>query len=356
MAKLAEKLIILDDVGSGLLARIHQLMSFNPESLFTQDLLPYKKAIMKRFPDLNDVYMRKVPGDTVFSKKATEVTTQVADYYRTFLDVVQFKEEAWKALNEVSQQIVAFDFDLNVDLLTYYLNLFSRYVNLHLIVNRVKDRKLMLGTYARAYNITSGNTEPNFHQIAAFLEKYEKEDLKTLAEDFTAISRRIGDTLMSFAKPIRQWIEVKTLVDKRVFNVVTEPKHMCIPVGENNHLELMHVVRMKQWVVSGFLVCPGELARDGALELLFDCLKDSYILPIYRDVNFNIHDEYEKLFGWYKTKTFKLSKQKKRLRTLIEWEQMQFAHQQLRIYLRVEMDSLLHFFTEFQELLLQNFR
>lgn len=109
-----------------------------------------------------------------------------------------------------------------------------------------------------------------------------------------------------------------------------------------SHLELMMLDKYRVWVLWGFLMCPKELARPNALEMLQICLHDGFIVPIYRDKVrrcwlpacvltcvltagcvclqvWSLHDEYDKLFNTYKHESstnFKLtsSKAKKHLK------------------------------------------
>lgn len=115
--------------------------------------------------------------------------------------------------------------------MTYFMNLLTRYCQLHILVGMVPERPLLLTAYAKAYHYTSGNTETNFMKIANYLRKFA-EPLKTLQADCVEVSQRVGDTLMRFYQPLAKWAEAKTLTDAKVFAVLEEPKHMGIIVGE----------------------------------------------------------------------------------------------------------------------------
>eukprot|EP00457_Paulinella_chromatophora_P000617 gb/GEZN01000617.1/.p1 GENE.gb/GEZN01000617.1/~~gb/GEZN01000617.1/.p1 ORF type:complete len:1171 (-),score=225.38 gb/GEZN01000617.1/:498-3695(-) len=265
-----------------------------------------------------------------------------------------------KAMTELTNTVVSFKFEVNSDLMTYFLDLLQRFVSLHFLICLVENRKMYVGAYARAHECTTNQPEPNFHSIAGLFEKLDKDRsksvtdrvqdcLKCLVEDMAGLSRHVGETLISFSKPIKKWEQVKALVDANVFNVVEDPKTMCLPKGERNHLELMHVARFKHWVLLGFLCFPAELTRPLALQMVATCLGDMVMLEIFRDTAFNVQEAYDGLLKWYKSKDGALGSRPNRkiLSSRIGWGQTQFNHHQLRVYLRLEMDSLNYFFREF---------
>lgn len=71
-----------------------------------------------------------------------------------------------------------------------------------------------------------------------------------------------------------------------------------------HHLYCM-VVDLKWWwafVVVGFLLCPHQLAADGASDLWKLALQDSYVLNLFRDEYLLIHGIFEKFLQDLKTK------------------------------------------------------
>jgi NCK-associated protein 1 len=119
-------------------------------------------------------------------------------------------------------------------------------------------------------------------RIADFLKKYE-QPIRRLQDDCGEISMRVGDTLMPFQAIINKWSQVKQMVDTRVFNVIDEPKNMGIPFDERSHIELIQLDNYKRWILYGFLICPAELQRPGALEMLGSVLKEVFVLQVFRD-------------------------------------------------------------------------
>lgn len=247
-----------------------------------------------------------------------------------------------------------FQYELNVDLLTYYFNLLTRYVQIHMLVHLIDTPQLFLASYARAFHHTSGNTEPNFIRIAKYLAAFKPtattSPLKKMQDDAQAISLCVGNALMTFAPLITKYASVAGyMAQGKLFNVLQEDaKNLTWAVNEKAQLEVMHLSNMRSWVLWGFLVCPAEAARPGAVEMLALCLRETYQLQIFRDKCINIHREYEDLMDYKSPNgSFKMSKHKKLFKDAqADDEGMRKFHLDLRTYLRTELEVCDSFFQE----------
>jgi len=346
MSKFAEKLIILGDVALGLLSRFHNLLEFKRPDLFTPDLDKYSKALVKKFPEFPD--KEKVIGSDVFAKRATDISTALKDYYLTFLDLLHFNDEAWKLLQEVATSVTDFRPNLNADLLGYFMTLFTRYVQLHILVFLAQDKQLHLASYAKCFHITSGNTEPSFLKIAAYLKTFS-DPVKTLQSQCVSISDRIGATLSYLHPAIMKWSNGATsLMEHKVFNLIDEPAKLTMPIGEQSHLELQNMDKYRVWMMVGLLVCPSNFVKDGTSEMLKLVLKDTFVMPVFRDKSISIHEEFAKLVDNYKLDKFKLSKHKKVFKEAYsDPTSSALLHHELRTYLRHELHTALRLFGEF---------
>jgi NCK-associated protein 1 len=373
MAKTAEKLIILGDIAQGLLARVYNLSAFKRDPLlFTVDVdKHYVKLLLKKFPDLTDPKPGENKGFDLFKKNSQAITQNLADFYLTFNDLLNFNEETFKVLTEISQTQQEFKPEVNIDLLSYYLNLFVRYVQLQLLVTQIDLPQINIAAYAKAYHMTSGNTEPNFGRIVKYLtdrnilanaekenkqtptqnSKHMKDCIRKLQEECAGIALSIGATLQGLSSSVHKWLTTgtKAFLDNHVFALTEDPRVMTQAQNEKIHLDLLNLDKIKQWIQYGYLICPSELSRPGSVEALLKCLKDGFILPIYRDRYINHHELYEDLFDNYKKDKFKLKKEQKKLLkdTQSDWPATLRYHQELRTLFRVELQSAIQFFTEF---------
>lgn len=349
MAKNAEQLIILGDIGSGLLARLYMYTTIAKPDVLTNDpnVLKYTKQLLQTWPNFPNT-LEKHDGHKEFVKRSSDIVQKLGDFYATFMGVLNFADEAWRCLVDCSKNIVEYKPNVNPDLMKFYLDLFLRYVQVTYMVTKIDLRQELLASYAKAHHCTSGNTEPNFLRIADYLKKYENP-LRRLQDDSADISMRIGDSLMPFSPIIFKWSQVKQMVDTRVFNVVDEPKNMTIPFDEKSHVELLSLDNYKRWVLYGFLICPAELQRPGALEMLSQVLRETFVLQIYRDKCIPIHEEFSKLFTYFVIgKNFKLRDHKHHTKSAYaDPDKTVETHYLLRTYLRVELETLLNFFREY---------
>lgn len=174
-------------------------------------------------------------------------------------------------------------FDLNLDLMTFFLNLLVRYTQILLLVEQVADPLTYLPAYAKSFHLTTGNTESNFNRIAGFIARF-KEPIKRLREDFgSSISLAVGNALLSLLPLAMKWSTGDALLAQKVFSVHDDIRLLNTPVGEKSHVELYHLDRVHQWVLFGFMLCPNELQRPGAVQLLVLSLSTELQLVIYRD-------------------------------------------------------------------------
>lgn len=272
------------------------------------------------------------------------------DYYCTFLEVLNFTEDAWKLLTDLAASVQEFKLELNADVLSYYFNLFTRYVQIHLLVKLIETPEMYIASFARAFHCTSGNSEPNYLRIAKYLATFRSAPLKKMQEDAAAISLCVGTTLMTFMPILMKYSTVQGYAQGKLFNIIQEDaKNLTVANNEKLQLEVLHLANLRNWVLWGFLICPAELARPGALDLLSLCLRETFHLQIFRDKTLNIHKEFDELQDSYKSPngTFKLSKHKKVFKDAYSDEEgTRKFHQDLRTYLRTELEVAEKFFNE----------
>lgn len=353
----AEKLYILGDISNGLLARVYDILEFQKPGVLTDPLLdPYLKKLEKGFPNMPDNTVKATPGSDLFTDRAMEIVTGLTDYYNTFKDILNFKEEAWKLLRELAEELKALDFKTNPDLMTYFMDLFTRYVQLHVLISRVTDRRLMIACYAKAYQHTAGNTETKFSQIANFIETHTIPS-KSLRIECEPLGKRLAETLGSLTMNVLPWGQLTGFTSKKVFNLLEETKGLELP-NDADPLAILYLHRMQEWVVWGYYACPSAIINENSVTLLCDILKDNFVMPIYRDQVINVHEEFNSIFDknivWVKKEkgAFKITKHKKAFKAATEnLDGMKKAHEDMRVYLSHEVELLVELFNEFPSLL-----
>jgi len=353
-ARYAEQLIILCDHAQGLLCRLYQLVDYKRPPLFAKEgeIERFAKNFVKKFPEFPDT-LNKAQGTDVFKKRAPEVVAALSDYYATFLDLIDFQEEAWRVLQEIASNLQEFKLELNQDILTYYFNLLSRYMSVHFLANLADSPQMFLASYAKAFHQTSGNTEASFGKVAKYIAAFKPNPLKKMQDDAVAISLCVGNTLMTFMSIISKYSNVAAY-QNRLFGLLHEDQQtLTVPMYEQAQIEVTHLLNVRSWVLFGFLLCPAELARPGALDLLSLCLKETFLVPLFRDKCLNIHKEFDEQMD-YKSASggFKLAKHKKIFKdAYTDDEGTRLFHQQLRSFLRTEMEVANDLFQELPQCL-----
>ena len=372
-ARNAERLLILSDIGLGLLNRVHLLLSYRrPPTPFTPDIDKFTKQLLtKRFPDLPTDLPKHSAFDT-FRRSADALRSATHDYVATLVDCLGWAGEAWGVLEECGNGVVGFDLGVNVDLTHFYFSLLVRFVQLHLLIAQLDTpQHQILAYYYASYLLvapaTALSTQSNqaivtppsaldadYTRLATHLNKYSRQPLKALQSDFTALSLLIGNALCSpsFSNPVYTYSKLKSYTDSKLFNLDTATTTststaLLVPCKEAAYAELVGVERVRGYVLYGFLVCPGELQRPGAIELLQQVLQWDVVMPLYRDVVLNVGREYGDLFDTYSKGKFTLKKHKKTFKEATSDSTATLTfHAELRIILQQTATTLLPLFTD----------
>lgn len=154
--KIAEKLIILNDRGVGMLTRIYNIKKAcgdaksKPGFLSDKSLESSIKNIVRRFPNIDGKSI------TALHLIRNEIIKSLSLYYYTFVDLLDFKDNVCELLTSMDAFQVHLDISLNFELTKHYLDLVVTYVSLMVLLSRVEDRKAVLGLFNAAYEVVHG--------------------------------------------------------------------------------------------------------------------------------------------------------------------------------------------------------
>jgi len=182
--KLAEKLIILNDRGKGMLTRIYNIkkMLGSPESkpsfLSDKSLDGAIRTVVRKFPSVD----AKSAGSQVAGIK-TDIIKSLSLYYYTFVDIMDFRDHVTDLLTTIDACGIYFDLAVNFDLTRLYLDLIVTYVSIMIMLCRVEDRKAVLGLFAAAYESMHGKMEESFPRLGQMVIDYDPP-IKKLSEEF----------------------------------------------------------------------------------------------------------------------------------------------------------------------------
>ena len=307
------------DSGNGLLSRLY----------FKRKLLSSAGAKLKALHDPDYEKMRrmlksKFPlhyGETVkmnkqfehFQGHANDVCEELFDVYQTILGAMRHSAHTQALLRRALEpggplaHPAAPSIEMFPNLVEGVLNLLVVHVQLHILLSRVPDVKAIMALYACAYHCVNGVEDTGFAEASKFILRYEDKVMRSLQEDFFTLKgfdKVIGAMLISTHSAYLASVTTAQLLSRGVFNFVDDP---VTPMDASVYAPLITSQNIPQWVMYGYLVCPGALfhpapKRAVAMDFLKTVLSDTFIVPVFRDQVLYIHEEFHTLFGWFPSK------------------------------------------------------
>ncbi|XP_030822842.1 nck-associated protein 1-like [Camarhynchus parvulus] len=256
--KLAEKLTLLNERGRGVLVRVYNLKKTcsdprtRPPFLGDKAMEASAKFILKKFPHLDVRSSTQHLGPV--HRDRGDIVRVLAPFYQTLLDVLEFRDHVYELLNTIDASQCFFDIHINYDFTKGYLDLVVTYVSLVLLLARAEERRLLLGLYQCAHEMSHGASEPGFPRLAQMVLEYE-HPLKKLPEEFGP-----------------------------------HTKMAC---------EYLSLEVMERWIILGFLVCPGVRAWGPCQERGAPPAGPLFV-TLVRDEAVAVHKVTEELLGGLK--------------------------------------------------------
>lgn len=291
--KLAEKLIILNDRGTGMLTRIYNIKKAcgdaksKPGFLSDKNLESSIKSIVRRFPNLDTKNLQPIQA------LRNEIIKSLSLYYYTFVDLLDFKDHVCELLTTMDAYQVELDISTNFDLTKSYLDLVTTYVSLMVLLSRVEDRKAVLGLFNAAYESIHGATDPSFPRLGSMIIEYDVP-FKKLSEEFVPHSRLLSQALCSLI-PIylsRNVSADQWRTDQKL-TLVGNPAVLLKPVlSDRMSCEYLSMDTMEKWVVFGVMLMHSVLIdsrQDHFNKVLLNALESFWVLPLFRDEVLYIH-------------------------------------------------------------------
>ncbi|CAF0956575.1 unnamed protein product, partial [Didymodactylos carnosus] len=258
--KLAEKLTILNDRGIGMLTRIFNIKKAcaetksKPSFLLDKSLESVLRQIQKKFPALD-------------------------------------KDHVTDLLTTIDACQVHFDITLNYDLTKSYLELISTYISLMILLSRVDDRKIVLGLYNIATDLTHGHGDSSFPRLGQLIIDYE-QPLKKLHDEFVPHSRSIGEAVQSLT-PVyeRRTCKVSEWRSKTLLSLISSStsSHL-MDTSETLPCDYLSQDLIERWIIYSMIVCPQQLITNGKCYQLFEkALSSGFVHVLYRDELLTTH-------------------------------------------------------------------
>uniref|UniRef100_A0A8C7U5Z6 Nck-associated protein 1 n=1 Tax=Oncorhynchus mykiss TaxID=8022 RepID=A0A8C7U5Z6_ONCMY len=283
--KLAEKFTILNDRGIGMLTRVYNIKKAcgdpkaKPSYLIDKNLESAVKFIVRKFPAVETRNNNQQLAQ--LQKEKSEILKNLALYYFTFVDVMEFK-------------VCTVNFDLTKN----YLDLVVTYTNLMMLLSRIEERKAIIGLYNYAHEMTHGSSDREYPRLGQMIVDYENP-LKKMMEEFVPHGKSLSDALLSLQMVYpRRNLSADQWRNAQLLSLISAPSTMLNPAqSDTMPCEYLSLDAMEKWIVFGFILCHGVLNSDqAALSLWKLALQSSTCLCLFRDEVFHIHKAAEDLF------------------------------------------------------------
>uniref|UniRef100_A0AAY4ERK8 NCK associated protein 1 like n=1 Tax=Denticeps clupeoides TaxID=299321 RepID=A0AAY4ERK8_9TELE len=295
--KLAEKLTILNDRGRGVLIRMNYIKKacsdskLRPSFLMDKAMESAMKYINKKFPSID--FRGSSQHLSNIQKQKTIVLEGLSSYYESFLDVMEFRV---RIFNTTKCPTVNFDFTKS------FLDLIVTYASVIIMLSRIDDKKVLVGMYNCAHEMSNGNSEPSYPRLGQMFLEYE-QPLKKLTEEFGPHTKVVTEALLSLQMvyprrnlPVEQWRSAQLL------SLLSAPAAMLSPACcDTMACEYLSMDVMERWIILGFLLCHSSLNTNAASQELWKmALRSGLYLTLIRDEVINIHKFSEDYFDGLK--------------------------------------------------------
>uniref|UniRef100_A0AAZ3RKJ7 Nck-associated protein 1-like n=1 Tax=Oncorhynchus tshawytscha TaxID=74940 RepID=A0AAZ3RKJ7_ONCTS len=294
--KLAEKLTILNDRGTGVLLRMNYIKKtcldpkLRPQYLTDKTMEASVKYINKKFPNID------FRGNSVSSKNPCTVEhidplRYVTSYLHLFTDKLFFffQDHVYELLNTIDACQCFFNIAVNFDFTKNYLELIITYISVIVMLSRVEDKKVLVGMYNCAHEMSNGSRWGQL-LIREFKLEWKQSSLKMIA---------LLSLQMLYPRrnlPAEQWRSAQLL------SLLSAPASMLDPACcDTMACEYLSLEVMERWILLGYLLCHSSLnTNQSSQELWKMALRSGLYLTIIRDETINIHKITEDYFDGLK--------------------------------------------------------
>lgn len=315
--KIAEKLVILNDRGIGMLARIYNIKKAcsdsksKPTFLSDKQLEPIIKNIVRKFPNTNELRSNQQQYAPLQAIK-NDINKSLSLYYYTFVDLLDYKDHVCELLTTMDACQLSLDIAINYDLTKAYLDLVVTYVSLMILPSRVEDRKAVLSLYNISHDIIHGQSDSSFPRLGQMIIDYE-QPMKKLSEEFIPHSKLLAQALLSLHQifPMRT-ITANEWRKSQILSLVANPTQLFNPVQTDTiQCEYLSLDQLEKWLTFGFMLVHPYLNNQSlATELFNKSLQCGWCISLYRDEVIQTHSFVQSFFESIKVTSKRISEVK----------------------------------------------
>ncbi|XP_058072082.1 protein NAP1 [Magnolia sinica] len=306
-----EWVVQLTEVAGGLLTkmyRLNQILDYPDSVSYVFSDAFWKAGVIPNYPRICLLVTKKFPEHP--SKLQLERVDKLAldslhenaeGYLRSLepwvmllLDLMAFREQALRLILDLSSTVITLLPHQNSLILHAFMDLFCSFVRVNLFSEKA-TRKMLLQMYNLLHIISRNGRDCEFyHRLVQFIDSYDPP-LKGLHEDLNFVSPRIGEVLEAVGPIIFLSVDTKKLRNEGFLSPF-HPRYPDILTNSAHPMraqDLANVTSYREWVLFGYLVCPGELLRVTSIDIAMVVLKENLILPLFRDEYILLHEDYQ---------------------------------------------------------------
>lgn len=119
-----------------------------------------------------------------------------------------------------------------------------------ILLSRVEDRKIVLGLYNIAYEMTHGHGDTNFPRLGEMIIEYE-QPIKKLADEFVPHSNLLHQALVSFSDifPLRN-DTASNWRTNHLFSLISHPEKMLNPsINHSAQCSYLSIDAMERYII-----------------------------------------------------------------------------------------------------------
>ncbi|XP_062462625.1 nck-associated protein 1-like, partial [Pezoporus occidentalis] len=220
-------------------------------------------------------------------------------FYLSFLDLLEFRDHVYELLNTIDANQCFFDIHVNHELTKAYLELVVTFVSALVLLARVEERRILIGLYQCARELSTGSGDPAFPRVAQLVLDYE-HPLKKLMEDFAPHTKALSGALRSLHPLfLRRSQDAERWRGERDLSLLSAPAALLSPCASDSMpCEYLSLEVMERWILLGFLLCPCALGSAApCLQLWRRALRGSLRVSLLREEALEVHGAAEELLG-----------------------------------------------------------
>ncbi|XP_036415793.1 nck-associated protein 1-like isoform X2 [Colossoma macropomum] len=303
--KLAEKLLVLNDRGQGVLIRMNHIKKAcadpkrRPSFLTEKSMESAVKYINRKFPNID---FRGGSQLSLIQKQKSAVLEVLSSFYDSFVDVMEFRDHVYELLNTIDACQCYFNILVNFDFTKNYLDLITTYASVILMLSRIDDKKAIVGMYNCAHEFSNGCSDPSYPRLGQMIVEYE-HPLKKLTEEFGPHTKAVTEALLSLQLVYpRRNLPAEKWRNAQLLSLLGTPANLLSPAScDTMACEYLPMDVMERWIILGFLLCHNSLNTNTASQDLWKMgLRSGLYVTLTRDEVINVHKLSEEHFDGMK--------------------------------------------------------